>query len=54
MALESSHQTAKTVEDRERVIVRFAGDSGQGRRHELAGDEELDALLSAGDTRTVA
>ena len=42
MALESSPKQTKAVEDRERVIVRFAG------------DDELDALLAAGDTWTVA
>ncbi|MEJ7892945.1 MAG: hypothetical protein WKF94_09915 [Solirubrobacteraceae bacterium] len=101
MALESSPKhPPKTVEDRERVIVRFAGDSGDGMLHFAArdvltpgigcagrfsspigifrsvvrdspprsreltqrldaaratvGDDELDALLGAGNTWVVA
>ena len=49
MALESSPKhPPKTVEDRERVIVRFAGDSDAARA--TVGDDELDALLGAGNT----
>jgi len=44
--------TPRTVEDRERVIVRCAGDSGAARA--TVGYDELDALLGAGNTWIVA
>ena len=47
MALESSPKPQKTVEDRERVIVRFAGDSGDGMQ--LAGTRFTDATAMFGN-----
>ncbi|MEA2126397.1 MAG: 2-oxoglutarate/2-oxoacid ferredoxin oxidoreductase subunit alpha [Solirubrobacteraceae bacterium] len=47
MALESSPKQTKTVEDRERVIVRFAGDSGDGMQ--LAGTRFTDATALFGN-----
>ena len=47
MALESSPRHHKTVEDRERVIVRFAGDSGDGMQ--LAGSRFTDATAMFGN-----
>ena len=48
MALESSPKhPPKTVEDRERVIVRFAGDSGDGVQ--LAGTRLTDATAMFGN-----
>jgi 2-oxoglutarate ferredoxin oxidoreductase subunit alpha len=47
VALESSPKTMKTVEDRERVIVRFAGDSGDGMQ--LAGTRFTDATAMFGN-----
>ena len=47
MALESSPKQTKAVEDRERVIVRFAGDSGDGMQ--LAGTRFTDATAMFGN-----
>jgi 2-oxoglutarate ferredoxin oxidoreductase subunit alpha len=47
MALDSSPKQAKTIEDRERVIVRFAGDSGDGMQ--LAGTRFTDATAMFGN-----
>jgi 2-oxoglutarate ferredoxin oxidoreductase subunit alpha len=47
VALESSPKKTKTVEDRERVIVRFAGDSGDGMQ--LAGTRFTDATAMFGN-----
>ncbi|HVL96508.1 MAG TPA: 2-oxoacid:acceptor oxidoreductase subunit alpha [Solirubrobacteraceae bacterium] len=46
MAVEE-HENAKTYEDRERVIVRFAGDSGDGMQ--LAGSRFTDATAVLGN-----
>jgi 2-oxoglutarate ferredoxin oxidoreductase subunit alpha len=47
VALESSPKNTKSVEDRERVIVRFAGDSGDGMQ--LAGSRFTDATAMFGN-----
>jgi 2-oxoglutarate ferredoxin oxidoreductase subunit alpha len=47
VALESSPKKTKAIEDRERVIVRFAGDSGDGMQ--LAGTRFTDATAMFGN-----